>query len=488
MTRLFRTPFLFLLISMSGCVLAPREFAAEKERAAAAGTAFEAPLEQRSIAELPENPTWRDLLQRAFLASGELEAAYFEWKAALERVNVAAGYPNTNVSVGFEYLFSPGNTKAWDRSTLDVGFDPMQNLSFPTKSLAAGRVALDEARAAGKRFAAARFDLQRRVLTAYLDYALTAEKIRIHHAHERLLRLAAESANTRVRSGATQREVLAAGIAHRLGDDEVKVMDAELPRARATLNALLGRLPDAPLPAPAALPEPRAVAGDAELLAVAVTNNPELAALAQAAAGRADAVDLARQQYFPDINPFAGFTGSAEQAVGAMITLPTTILQIRASIREARAMHRAAQALLRQRTADRGAEFAAALISLRDSERRAGLFATQIRPLAELAAGNARASYVTGAGTLSEVLEAEEALLDVDLMIAEARVEREKRVAEIEALAGVDMEAIGRTPNLSQNSVSDPTGAGQVASPHPRLPAATPAGSIVGIGSREELL
>jgi len=431
-----------LLLALPGCVLAPRDFAAEKERAAAAGAPYQRPFEERALPELPENPTWRDVLQRAFLASGDLEAAYFEWKAALERVNIAAGYPNTNVSIGYEYLFSPGNMKAWDRTTLSVGFDPMQNLSFPTKVLAAGRVALDDARAAGKRFEAAKFDLQRRVLTAYVDYALTAERIRIHHGHAHLLRLAAESARTRVHTGAMQQEVLAADVAHELGDDEVKRMEAELPRMRAMLNALMARPADAPLPAPAALPEPRPVAADAELLAVAVANNPELAELAAQAAGRADAVELARQQYFPDINPFAGFTGSAEQAVGAMVTLSTTIPQIRASIREAQAMQRATQAMLRQRAADRGAEFAAALVALRDAERRERLFRDRIAPLAELAVRSTRSSYTTGGGRLAEMLEAEGTLLDAQLMFAEARADREKRVAELEALAGVDMEAL----------------------------------------------
>jgi cobalt-zinc-cadmium efflux system outer membrane protein len=46
----------------------------------------------------------------------------------------------------------------------------------------AGKVALDAAREAGDRFRAVKFELQRRVLEAYLDLALTEELIRIERA------------------------------------------------------------------------------------------------------------------------------------------------------------------------------------------------------------------------------------------------------------------------------------------------------------------
>jgi len=61
-------------------------------------------------------------------------------------------------------MFSGGQMKAWDRTTTNVGFDPMQNVSFPTKTARAGRQALENARAAGQRFAARKFALQKQVL------------------------------------------------------------------------------------------------------------------------------------------------------------------------------------------------------------------------------------------------------------------------------------------------------------------------------------
>lgn len=116
---------------------------------------------RRLLPEIPEPVTWQDVLHRAFLADGDLEAAYFEWRAAMARIPQVANYPNTNLAPSFSYLFSAERTKSFNRFTTNVGFDPMENLAFPTKVARAGEVALEQARPAGKRFEAAKFELQR---------------------------------------------------------------------------------------------------------------------------------------------------------------------------------------------------------------------------------------------------------------------------------------------------------------------------------------
>ncbi len=429
------------VLLLAGCSLAPREAANERQRMIAAGAAYEAPPRARARDELPPDAGWRDVLRHALLHNGELEAAYFEWRAAVERIDVAAGYPNTNVSLGFEYLLSGDNLTGWDRTSLSLGFDPMQNLSFPTKVAAAGRVATQEARAAGERFAAAKFALQRAVLSAWLDYALLAERIRVQQEKLALLRLGAAAAAAGVAGGRPQEELLRADVEHGHGEHELLELEAALPAACARLNALLGRSPDATLPPPR-LPAPRPLPDDATLLAVGTRANPELAALAHEVAGRAEALDLARQQYFPDVNPFAGITGGMEQVAGAAITLATMIPQIEAGIREARANLRASEALAAQRELDRDAAFVATLLALRSAERQLALLETHVLPSAQQAAATAERAYAAGSGDLPSWLATQRALLDLRLTIAETRIARERQVAELEALAGVDAERL----------------------------------------------
>lgn len=442
-----RSSIVVVALLVAGCTLTTREAAEERQRMEAAGVAYDAPATttELSTAPLPPNPSWREVLRYAFLHNGELEAAYFAWRAAVERIDIAAGYPNTNVSVGFEYLFSGGNLTGWDRTSLSVGFDPMQNLSFPTKVYAAGLVATEEARAAGERFAAAKFALQRKVLSAWLDYALLAERIRVQRETLALLNVGAESAAARVRGGRPQDELLMADVEHGHGEHMLLELESQLTGARARLNALIGRAADAPLDPPA-LPDPRPLPDDAALLAAGTRANPELAALARDASGRAAALDLARQQYFPDINPFAGITGSMEQVAGAAITLATTIPQIQAGIREARANLRGSEALARQADLDRDAAFVASLLALRSAERQLALLETHVAPSAEQAAAAAERAYAAGAGDFASWLAARKALLDLRLTVAETRVAREHQVAELEMLAGVDAERLAGEP------------------------------------------
>src|SRR5262249_26434330 len=143
------------------------------------GAPYEAPVEQRELPKLPSEPTWRDVLHRAFLANGQLEAAYYRWKAAMELVDAAGAWPNSDLSLGYSYAFSSERMNAFDRSTFTIGFDPSTTLAFPTKTAKAAEVALDQARTAGEQFRIAKFDLQKRVLFAWADYVAHARTIQL---------------------------------------------------------------------------------------------------------------------------------------------------------------------------------------------------------------------------------------------------------------------------------------------------------------------
>jgi cobalt-zinc-cadmium efflux system outer membrane protein len=431
--------------TLAGCVLAPEGYDDERERAMAAGELYAAPFEERKVPELAAQPTWRDVLERAFLANGDLESAYFEWRAAVERVEMAAGWPNTNLMPSFSYMFSSGSMKAWDRTTVNVGFDASENLELPVKTRKAAELALADARAAGERFRQAKFALQRQVLDAWLDLVLADERSRVARRDLELLRVIASSAAPRVQAGASQHDLVKADIEVRKAENNLLDVESELRAMHATLNGMLAREPDAPLELADELPEPRPLPEDERVLALGVSTNPELAALVERVAGREDALELARLMYLPNFNPFAGFTGSVSQVVGVAVMLPTTLPEIRGGIAEARAMLSEARAMERQTRLDRAASFVAALIALRNSERGSALFESQVLPAAQLLADTTRQSYAAGVADLLELIEAQRTLLDVRLMVAETRVERERRAAEIEELAGIDLETLVST-------------------------------------------
>src|ERR1041385_2024777 len=104
-----------------GCVLAPHGAKEEAASLELAGKPYEKPFEERELPELPAEPTSDDVLRRALLASGEVEAAYYEWAAAVHRIRQAGGYPNTPLTVSPSYMFSGGSMKAFDRTTVNIG-------------------------------------------------------------------------------------------------------------------------------------------------------------------------------------------------------------------------------------------------------------------------------------------------------------------------------------------------------------------------------
>ena len=443
------------LLSLCGCVLSPKGTTEERGRLANASSSYETPAPSRPLPELPATVEWRDALSRAFLANGELEAAYFDWKAALARIDQAATWPNSNVAVTFSYMFSSENVKAWDRTTIGVGFDPSMNLTLPVKARKAGQVALDAAREAGERFRVVKFDLQRKVLSAYLELSMTEELIRIERDNQTLLDLVKDSARDRAQAGGPLQDLSKAMIESQMAGNELAALQAKAQSMRSMFNGMLARDANAPLALPAHLPAPREVlADDARLIGAGVAQNPELAALGHQVAGRADAIEVARLQYLPDFAPSASITGSLSQSLGSMVMLPTKVPAIRAGIEEAQAMARASEAMLRQTRQDRAANFVANLYAMRNAERQVQLYRERVVPAAQQLINSSRSAYAAGTIGFADLVDSERMLLTVRRMMTESQVEREQRLADLEALAGVDIETLGGQTVAYTRSVS----------------------------------
>jgi cobalt-zinc-cadmium efflux system outer membrane protein len=444
-------------LALAGCAIHPKGEKEEREKIESAGVPYtrraEPPL-------LPEKPGPDDYLRHAFLSNADLEARYWEWKAAIEQVPQDASLPNAAIS--FDSMFSGGAMKAWDRTTLGISNEPMSMIPFPTKLAAAGRRALEAARAAGLRFEAAKFALQGNVLSAYHDLALLAESIRIGEENVALLGLIVGQAEARVGAGtSSQQDLLAAQTELDLARNDLENLRSRVPPAAARLNALVGRPADAPVPLPDALPEPRPLPlSDADLIRLGSERSPELSALAREVAGREVALSLARQAYIPDIGLSFSFTGSISQTVGGMLTIPIRLEAIRAGVEQARAGLRAAQAARTQYKRDLAASFVLNLYTLRNDERQVSLFEGMILPRTRQAVDLARTAFAVGRIPFLELLEAQRTLLDVRLALAQIRTEREKALAAIETWSAVDVEAMRPGPARSRGGMTSARPAG----------------------------
>jgi len=452
------------LVLLQGCALTPRGLGDERAAMTAAGAEFRRGPNHADLPEPAGGDDWRTLLRRALLANGDVRASWFEWRAAVERVRGASAWPNTNISVGYSYLFSDESMKTFDRMSFSAGFDAMENLSYPGKTMAAGRVALSDARAAGERFRAAKFDVQRRVLDAWLDLALAAENARLAGEGAALTSIGRETATAAFETGGTQGSVFTASIASARTQDAAASALAEVAAAKAKLAALTAIARPEQIATPTRLPAPRQLPADASVLVAAVEDGPEIKGLAADRRSRKHEEDLARLQWIPDINPYAAVTGSIEQGVGAVIVLPTVIAEIQSGIAVAKAMRGAAASRLLQARRDRSGEVKAMLVMARDAERARRLLERQILPAAESASSTAASTYSVGRSGLAELVESRRLLIETRTEIAAAAIEREKTLAAIEQLLGADLETFTETNTLRVAAAghrSSPDAAGQ---------------------------
>ena len=422
-----------------GCGLRPATERDERQRAEEAGRAWIEPVE---LPDLPQNPTPDDYLQYAFSGNAQLQAAYWQWRMAIEQIPQDASGPR--IAVPFSVMFNGENMKLWDRTTLSITNDPMSNILFPSKLSTAGRRALEDARAAGARFQEAKFLLQGRLLSTYYDLALVSETLRIKEQDAFLLQMMADQAAVRVKAAtATQADLLQAQTELDLARNELENLRSQVPALAARMNALLGRPADDPVPLPESFPAARPLpVPDDQLISTGAERSAELSALARDVAGRQEALSLARQAYLPDFSLMAGITGNVERMVGGMVALPTQAGAIKAGIAQAGASLKAVEMARIQYGRDLAASFVLNLSTLRNDERQVELFERVIIPRALQILEVARTSYANNRLSFADLLNAERTLVDAKLVVVQLRAEREKALAAIETWSTVDVEAM----------------------------------------------
>jgi len=427
---------------LAGCTVHPPGEQQERQSALRAGAPFTKPIEQRQVPPLPANPAPDDLVRRALLASPELEQRYWEWRSAIEQIP-QDGTQAANLSLSGATSITRGRM-SFDTTTLSLGNDPMADILLPTKLSAAAQRALENARAAGLRFRKAQFELRGKVLSAYADYALTAELIRLEQSNAQLLQSTVMVVGARNEAGAAgQQELLKSRNELDLSRNDLSSMQAQLPAQRAALNALLDRPPDAPIPIPGQMPEARAaLQDDGQVLKLVAERNPELAALAQDVAARKQSLALARLQYLPDFSISVGtdLAGIAQSLAG-MVTVPLLRHQaIDAAVAQAEANLRSTQALRRQVSNDFGAQVILDLSIIRDADRQLDLFQHTILPRARQAVTVSRAAYEAGRSSLLDLLDAQKSLIAIERLVAHLQATREQRLDDLEAHSGQMLE------------------------------------------------
>lgn len=438
-TRLIAAGLLLLLAASCSRNLVPVGEPAERSRARAAEGVYSAPLAKRPLPALQADAALPRVLQYAFTANGEIEAAYRDWRGAIERVVQAGALADPRLE--FSFMFDADNFQSFTGVLKSFRLMASQELPAKGKRPAKGAQALAEAQASGERFRAAKFALQRKVVQAYADLSLNGLLIGQTSETLRLLRQSREVALHRYHEGT---DTVLADL--RKLDVEIQTAQSDQNSLRiqeqglaATLNGLLNRPPEAPL-GPVRLPELQWPAdSDAELFARAVRANPDLAALRKEIEAKGAAQVLAELERKPDYTVNAGLEGLLSPTVGVGMTLPINRERIRAMIAESLAMRQAAEARLRAAQSDTLARVVLALVSLRDAERILDNYHRQIIPRTKELLDSQLATYGSGGGEVLDILDTERMLIDFRKLVLRAESDRLRAAAALEETIGEDL-------------------------------------------------
>lgn len=425
-----------LLVSASlwsGCTVRPDGESGERDRAAAAGTAYAKPFAERELPELaPEAalPAW---IAHAELANGMLEAAFHRWVAALEQVPQASTQDATAM-LGAEHRFAGGD--ALDRTGLMLMSDTMNNLLLPGRLAARGEAALARARAAAAEFDRTRLALQREVAEAYWALALRDEEIRLQQELRSLLAVQVASVRGAVAAGRSgQTELLAAEVALQRVEAALAGLRGGRPALAEALRARVGAsAPEEPRPA---LVELRPLDdGERRWIDRALAQNPDLvAARAERAAALAEITDREWMRV-PMFSLRGLLMGDGVLSLAGAVTLPFLRgTAIEAGVRQAQAEARAAEALERQAGSDAVAGVVAATATLRAAAAESELLREGVLPKLRQMADVARATWSAGRGSFAAWVEPAAMVVEVETMVA--RLARDGLVARAELAEAV---------------------------------------------------
>ena len=393
------------------------------------GESFRPQNQRPALPTLTANAGLSNFLHFAILNQPQVEAAYFDWAASVQRITVERSLPD------------PKLTFETDIADMVMSLMPglMMDFPGPGKLRAAANVATAESEMKYFAFESSVLQSAFALKKSYYQLHFLNAKVGVNQQTLKLLTDLEKLARTQNEAGkVTLQDVLRAQIEQeRLTTETVNLEDSRNPLL-AQFKAALGLTHEQPAPpVPQQFESTSLDLTSEQLFATALARNPRLKAM-EAEVRRADAaIRLAYKARVPD---FAiGLEADAKASpviytpqVG--ITLPIWRDKIAAQIAEAQAGKRAAEARLTGEQIILAVDFAEKSFMFRESSRNLELLQQRLLPKARQSLEVAQTGYTGGRVDFLNVLDAERTLLEFQLAEVEARVQRELALAELSLL------------------------------------------------------
>ncbi len=379
------------------------------------GCAVSAAAEPPGGAGLPppggEAPPVEELVAKALAASPSLAAR----RARVEAAQLAVRAADVPADPMVEFEYRDAGFPKWT-----VGSDPMSMIGASvrqpllTKGRKTARRASAEAEVDVRRAEAGQktADLATAVRTAYAElYAVDRERAILNDSRE-IARLLAETAMTRYTAGATdQASVLRAQVEQTRVSQRAIDLDARRTAVVVSINRLLNEPPDTPLGEVRSLPEPPRL-GDSltRLPDLAAARAPDVSMRQADVSAAARRVDMARAELRPNFTIGGGlyWQGGVDRVVSVTFGVEWPIRKSRKQLPLLAASERELEAARRDlddAAAGMRAEAARIVADITRDDRQIEQYRSALLPQSAAAFDAVRASYLTGGGDFSSVVD-----------------------------------------------------------------------------------
>ncbi len=421
------TGVLAIGLPLAGCKGIPTKGEKEaRHQAQAVGEQYRPRGEKPVLPALTAGSSLSNFLTYAMLNQPQVEAAYYDWAASIERITQARSFPD------------PQFTFQMDIQNIVTSIMPglMGTIPWPEKLRVGANIASAESQSKFFVFQSAVLEGAFEVKRAYYQLYFLEEKLRVNLETLRLLADLEKLARSQNEVGkVTLQDVLRAQIEQ----DRLKAETANLEDSRSSLlaqfKAALGLGAKDPTPPIPGRFESTPVDLTADkLFETALAQNTRLKALeAQVRAAEASMI-LARKSRLPDFT--LGLMADVKmnptlyRPLGS-VSLPIWRDKTQAQIAEAQANQRSARAQLSGEQIALAVDFAQRSFLYREATRNLALLDDQLLPKARQSLEVARSGYLGGQIDFFNLTDAEQTLLGFKLDKVEATMQREIVLAEL---------------------------------------------------------
>lgn len=375
-------------------------------------------------------------LVREALASNPELAGQFERAKASRKIGVQVGtLPDPRLSYT-EFVSSVETRTGPQERAVSV----TQAFPWPGKLTLRKSIADENARSIFFEFEAQQRQIVREVGLVFFDYAYLGEAIRISRKNFELLEQLAPTVDTKVRAGGDLSAALRLEVETTRVEDQLQTLREQRAALSSRLESLMGRTPslDDPLPLPALSSRPPTI-GSLESLEKQTAQHPLIAA-AESGVMSADLAErLSRKSPLPDINVGANVIdigSGGETAVGVTVgvSIPLAFEKYRAEREEKAELASAARADVTSIQQRLQADLHRSVQVWREAKKRLDLYREKLLPSAEQALELTEESYRNDKASVTDLIDAERTLLDLQLMNQRALAAAHKAALEIRTL------------------------------------------------------